>query len=109
MFCRTYGLDSDSALNLYITTLLLQEKADNEHSDVVVGDAGLTHRDEATEAGREDVLERVRRIVPQLSSTADLIVSLYTAFRKVRLATCSSAKHGYMYICLYLITNTTWC
>ncbi|KAF5904768.1 kinetochore-associated protein 1, partial [Clarias magur] len=75
-YCRTYGLDSDSALNLYITTLLLQDKADNKHSEVGAGD-------EEAEEGHEDVLERVLQIVPQLSSTADLVISLHTALTKL--------------------------
>lgn len=82
VLCRTYGLDSDSALNLYITTLLLHEKADNKHCE---DDLGLAKGDERADEGQEDVLGCVLRIVPQLSSTADLVVSLHTAFTKVSL------------------------
>lgn len=85
VFYRTFGLDSDSALNLYITTLLLQEKADNEHCEVGARNSGLARVDEGAEAEREDVLEHVLRIVPQLSSTVDLVISLHTALTKVRL------------------------
>lgn len=86
VFCRTFGLDSDSALNLYITTLLLQENADNEHYEVGARDSGLAEGGEDAEVGHEDVLEHVLRIVPRLSSTADLVVSLHTALTKVRLS-----------------------
>lgn len=82
-YCRTFGLDSDSALNLYITTLLLQEKADNEHYEVSARDSGLAEGGEDAEVGHEDVLEHVLRIVPRLSSTADLVVSLHTALTKL--------------------------
>ncbi|GAA6089465.1 kinetochore-associated protein 1 isoform X1 [Tachysurus ichikawai] len=82
-YCRTYGLDTDSALNLYITTLLLQEKADNKHCEVRAGYSGLDEGDESVDAGHEDVLGYVLRIVPQLSSTADLVVSLHTALTKL--------------------------
>ncbi|XP_053510250.1 kinetochore-associated protein 1 isoform X3 [Ictalurus furcatus] len=82
-YCRTFGLDSDSALNLYITTLLLQEKADNKHYEVGARDSGLAEGDEDAEVGHEDVLENVLRIVPRLSSTADLVVSLHTALTKL--------------------------
>lgn len=86
VLCRTYGLDSDSALNLYITTLLLQEEADNKRGEAGAGDSELAEGDEGTEAGHEDILEHVLRIVPQLSSTVDLVISLHTALTKVRLA-----------------------
>ncbi|XP_046697965.1 kinetochore-associated protein 1 isoform X3 [Silurus meridionalis] len=82
-YCRTYGLDSDSALNLYITTLLLQEKADHKQCEVGAGDSVLDEGDEHAEVGHEDVLEHVLRIVPQLSSTADLVISLHTALTKL--------------------------
>ncbi|KAK3538624.1 hypothetical protein QTP86_008836 [Hemibagrus guttatus] len=82
-YCRTYGLDTDSALNLYITTLLLQEKANNKHCEVGAGDSELDEGVESAAVGHEDVLGRVLRIVPQLSSTADLVVSLHTAFTKL--------------------------
>lgn len=85
MSFRTYGLDSDSALNLYITTLLLQDKADNKHCEDGAEDSALAEGDEEAEEGHEDVLERVLQIVPQLSSTADLVISLHTALTKVRL------------------------
>ncbi|XP_060739087.1 kinetochore-associated protein 1 isoform X1 [Tachysurus vachellii] len=82
-YCKTYGLDTDSALNLYITTLLLQEKADNKHCEVRAGYSGLDEVDESVDAGHEDVLGYVLRIVPQLSATADLVVSLHTALTKL--------------------------
>ncbi|TSW89619.1 Kinetochore-associated protein 1 [Bagarius yarrelli] len=82
-YCRTYGLDSDSALNLYITTLLLQEKADNEHCKDRAEDLTLTKGDEGVNVEDEDVLACVLRIVPQLSSTEDLVISLHTAFTKL--------------------------
>lgn len=85
-FCRTYELDSDSALNLYITTLLLQEKADDINCAVGAGDSGLDERDQGVDVEQEEVLERVLQIVPQLSSTVDLVISLHTALTKVRLA-----------------------
>lgn len=103
VFCRAYGLDSDSALNLYITTLLLQENADNKHYEVGAGDFGPAEGDEGTGVGHEDVLERVQLIVPQLSSTADLVISLHTALTKVRLARNTQVKRLQNTVaCLYL-------
>ncbi|KAI4889407.1 hypothetical protein NFI96_034091 [Prochilodus magdalenae] len=80
-YCNTYGLDSDSAVSLFITTLLLQEEG--EHGEPEAGDPELTPGVEDAPIGHEAILERALRIVPQLSSTRDLVISLHTALTKL--------------------------
>ncbi|TRY91813.1 hypothetical protein DNTS_012445, partial [Danionella cerebrum] len=71
----TFGLDGHSALNLYITTVLLQEDCWIDMEE----DSGRSFRAE----GKEEMLERALQLVPQLGSTKDLVFSLYTAFTKL--------------------------
>ncbi|XP_076843285.1 kinetochore-associated protein 1 isoform X2 [Brachyhypopomus gauderio] len=82
-YCNSYGLDSDSALCLYITTLLLQEEREFQPVDVGAGNAPLAHGDEEVALAHEDILERALLIVPELSSTRDLVISLHTALTKL--------------------------
>uniref|UniRef100_A0AAR2KKM6 RZZ complex subunit KNTC1/ROD C-terminal domain-containing protein n=1 Tax=Pygocentrus nattereri TaxID=42514 RepID=A0AAR2KKM6_PYGNA len=82
-YCNTYGLDSDSAVSLFITTLLLQEEGEYKRGELEGGDPVLAPGDEDAPLGHEDILERALRIVPQLSSTRDLVISLHTALSKL--------------------------
>ncbi len=81
-FCSTFGLDSGSAINLYITTLLLQE---NRLYKIAVeeGDAKGILQVEELLLGKDDMLESALQIVPRLGSTKDLVISLNTALTKV--------------------------
>uniref|UniRef100_A0A8B9JK31 Kinetochore associated 1 n=1 Tax=Astyanax mexicanus TaxID=7994 RepID=A0A8B9JK31_ASTMX len=83
LFCSTYGLDSDSAVSLFITTLLLQEEREDKQGVLGAGDSGLALGDEDTPLAHEDILERALKIVPQLSSTSDLVIRLHTALTKL--------------------------
>lgn len=80
--CSTFGLDSGSAINLYITTLLLQEDRWYE-TEIGEGDADAPMRCEESLLGEDDMLESALQIVPQLGSTKDLVISLNTALTKV--------------------------
>ncbi|XP_066511842.1 kinetochore-associated protein 1-like [Hoplias malabaricus] len=82
-YCNTYGLDSDSAVSLYITTLLLQDEGEFQQSALGAADPRLISGNEDTPLGHEDILERALRIVPQLSSPGDLVISLHTALTKL--------------------------
>ncbi|XP_022522575.2 kinetochore-associated protein 1 [Astyanax mexicanus] len=82
-YCNTYGLDSDSAVSLFITTLLLQEEREDKQGVLGAGDSGLALGDEDTPLAHEDILERALKIVPQLSSTSDLVIRLHTALTKL--------------------------
>uniref|UniRef100_A0A4W4HM23 RZZ complex subunit KNTC1/ROD C-terminal domain-containing protein n=1 Tax=Electrophorus electricus TaxID=8005 RepID=A0A4W4HM23_ELEEL len=82
-YCNTYGLDGDSALSLYITTLLLQEDREFRPADVFAGDTQLPQGDEELELAHKDILEHALQIVPQLSCTRDLVISLHTALTKL--------------------------
>ncbi|XP_056602843.1 kinetochore-associated protein 1 [Triplophysa dalaica] len=81
-YCSAFDLDQDSAINLYITTLLLQddtcyeteEAGDHDPNDAQGGNK---------QQGSDDMLERALQIVPQLSSTRDLVISLNTAMTKL--------------------------
>lgn len=80
--CSTFGLDSGSAINLYITTLLLQEDRWYE-MEIEEGDAKASLRCSESLLGRDEKLESALQIVPQLGSTKDLVLSLNTALTKV--------------------------
>lgn len=82
LFCSTFGLDSNSAINMYITTLLLQEDRWYE-MEIEEGDAKGTLRGEESLLRKDDMLERALQIVPQLGSTKDLVISLNSALTKV--------------------------
>ncbi|RXN10649.1 kinetochore-associated 1 isoform X1 [Labeo rohita] len=79
---HTFGLDSGSAINLYITTLLLQEDRWYE-TEIGEGDADAPMRCEESLLGEDDMLESALQIVPQLGSTKDLVISLNTALTKL--------------------------
>ncbi|TRZ18325.1 hypothetical protein HGM15179_008750 [Zosterops borbonicus] len=67
-YCRTFMLDSDAALQLCIETLLLQ----NSNTKDVEGDsAEITERQP-----HSTLLARALKIIPLLSSTKDLVMSL---------------------------------
>lgn len=74
----TFDLESDSAFNSYITTLLLDEELEESVGASEASQEGL--------GGRLDhaaVLERALAIIPQLQSTSELVVSLNAAVLKV--------------------------
>uniref|UniRef100_A0A8C2I9L7 Kinetochore associated 1 n=1 Tax=Cyprinus carpio TaxID=7962 RepID=A0A8C2I9L7_CYPCA len=81
-YCSTFGLDSGSAINLYITTLLLQEDRWYE-MEIEEGDAKASLRCSESLLGRDEKLESALQIVPQLGSTKDLVLSLNTALTKL--------------------------
>ncbi|XP_043096489.1 kinetochore-associated protein 1 isoform X3 [Puntigrus tetrazona] len=81
-YCSTFGLDSGSAINLYITTLLLQEDRWYE-MEIEEGDAKGTLQGEELLLGKDDLLESALQIIPQLGSTKDLVISLNTALTKL--------------------------
>ncbi|XP_056314738.1 kinetochore-associated protein 1 [Danio aesculapii] len=80
-YCSTFGLDSYSAINLYITTLLLQE--DRWYEMEIEGDAESALRVQESLRGKDDMLESALQIIPQLGSTKDLVISLNTALTKL--------------------------
>ncbi|KAG7480993.1 hypothetical protein MATL_G00062040 [Megalops atlanticus] len=81
-YCSTFDLDGDAALNLYITTLLLQEEPDEElgGDEGGAGEPGAGH---GKALGHADALERALQIIPQLRSTAELVISLSAAILKL--------------------------
>uniref|UniRef100_A0A672YH79 Kinetochore associated 1 n=1 Tax=Sphaeramia orbicularis TaxID=375764 RepID=A0A672YH79_9TELE len=79
-YCSTYGLDHDSVINQYITTLLLlQEDEDGEYEAVYLG----TEQEETQPLSHADALERVLQIIPMLNSTSELTNSLCAAIFKL--------------------------
>ncbi|KAJ8286256.1 hypothetical protein GJAV_G00036350 [Gymnothorax javanicus] len=81
-YCSTYQLDSDAALNLYITTLLLQQES---QEDLGADQAGMgdTDDDQGEALGNADALERALEIIPQLHSTSELVIGLSAAILKL--------------------------
>lgn len=73
--CSTFGLDRDSVINQYITTLLLLQE-DEESA----GDVGTDQEEPLSHA---DALERVLQVIPMLHSTSELTDSLCAAMLKV--------------------------
>nr|XP_023653527.1 kinetochore-associated protein 1 isoform X2 [Paramormyrops kingsleyae] len=74
-YCSTFDLESDSALNLYITTLLLEEKLEES--------LGVSEASQEGRLDHADTLERALMIIPQLQSTSELVVSLNAAVLKL--------------------------
>ncbi|XP_028680069.1 kinetochore-associated protein 1 [Erpetoichthys calabaricus] len=75
-YCRTYDLDSDSALVLYLETLLLQ----GMNHENVIGENTL----ESSEIlSHSKLLERAFEIIPRLKSTRNLVLSLSAAIHKL--------------------------
>ncbi|XP_041954273.1 kinetochore-associated protein 1 isoform X1 [Alosa sapidissima] len=88
-YCSTYRLDGEQAINLLITTLLLQEDAEAEQAgagDARAGDAraGDARAGDARADGAPlDPLERALQVIPQLHSTRDIFVSLDAVIPKL--------------------------
>ncbi|KAI1901176.1 hypothetical protein AGOR_G00057490 [Albula goreensis] len=80
-YCSTFDLDGDAALNLYITTLLLQEACEEQEGQ----DGGLsdTSAGEGGALGHTDALERALQIIPRLHCTSELVISLSAAILKL--------------------------
>lgn len=76
LFSSAFGLDRDSTINQYITTLLLQEEEE------VAGDLGGGLED-SQPLCHADALERVLHIIPLLQNTSELTSSLSAAIFKV--------------------------
>lgn len=76
-FCSTYGLDQDSVINQYITTLLLLQEDEEGAGDPAAG------QEEVQPLSHADALERVLQIIPVLHSTSELTDSLCAAIFKV--------------------------
>lgn len=75
--CSTYGLDRDSVINQYITTLLLFQEDEDNACDSSAG------QEEVQPLCHADTLERVLQIIPMLHSTSELTDSLCAAIFKV--------------------------
>ncbi|KAG7223406.1 hypothetical protein INR49_015509 [Caranx melampygus] len=76
-YCSTFGLDRDSVINLYITTLLLLQEDEEGASDLGAG------QEEAPPLCHAEALERVLLIIPKLHSTSELTDSLCVALFKL--------------------------
>ncbi|XP_056274414.1 kinetochore-associated protein 1 isoform X3 [Pseudoliparis swirei] len=76
-YCSTFGLDRDSVINQYITTLLLLQE-----DEEAAGDHG-TGRQEMPPLCHADALERVLQIIPMLRNTSELTDSLCAAIFKL--------------------------
>ncbi|XP_073716353.1 kinetochore-associated protein 1 isoform X1 [Misgurnus anguillicaudatus] len=81
-YCSTFDLDCDSAINLYITTLLLQDDTCYETEGAEDHDPKPPQKANK-QNGNDDMLERALQIVPRLNSTRDLVISLNTALTKL--------------------------
>ena len=75
--CSTFGLDRDSVINQYITTLLLLQEDEESAGDPAAGQV------EVQPLCPADALERVLQIIPMLHSTSELTESLCAALFKV--------------------------
>lgn len=73
----TFGLDRDSVINQYITTLLLLQEDEDCAGDV------STDQEEMQPLSHADALERVLQVIPMLHSTSELTDSLCAAMLKV--------------------------
>ncbi|KAJ8415551.1 hypothetical protein AAFF_G00425310 [Aldrovandia affinis] len=81
-YCSTFDLDSDAALNLYITTLLLQQELDEDlgGDEGGMADTGVS---QGESLGHTDALERALQIIPRLHSTNELVIGLSAAILKL--------------------------
>uniref|UniRef100_A0A3B3RBR1 Kinetochore associated 1 n=1 Tax=Paramormyrops kingsleyae TaxID=1676925 RepID=A0A3B3RBR1_9TELE len=77
----TFDLESDSALNLYITTLLLEEKLEES--------LGVSEASQEGRLDHADTLERALMIIPQLQSTSELVVSLNSPHKDMNKNICA--------------------
>ncbi|KAM3867492.1 kinetochore-associated protein 1 [Diretmus argenteus] len=80
-YCSTFGLDRDSVINQYITTLLLLLQEDEDGAGAAV-DPG-TGQEEVQPLDHADALERALQIIPMLHSTSNLTDSLSAAILKL--------------------------
>ncbi|KAG7490369.1 kinetochore-associated protein 1 isoform X1 [Solea senegalensis] len=76
-YCSTFGLDRDSVINQYITTLLLLQEDEEGASDPGTG------QEEVQPLSPADALERVLQIIPMLHSTSELTEGLCAALFKL--------------------------
>ncbi|KAM4617055.1 kinetochore-associated protein 1 [Polymixia lowei] len=81
-YCRTFGLDRDGVINLYITTLLLLQEEEGGGGASAASDSGAG-QEEVQPLGHADALERVLQIIPMLHSTTNLTDSLSAAIVKL--------------------------
>ncbi|XP_064209384.1 kinetochore-associated protein 1 [Anguilla rostrata] len=81
-YCSTYQLDGDAALNLYITTLLLQQETEEDLGGDEAG-MGDTGAGQGEALGHADALERALQIIPRLHSTSELVIGLSAAILKL--------------------------
>ncbi|XP_054630813.1 kinetochore-associated protein 1 isoform X2 [Dunckerocampus dactyliophorus] len=77
-YCSTFGLDRDSVINQYITTLLLLQEEEEDAEELPSN--GET---DAQPLCHADALERVLKIIPKLHQTSELISSLSAAIFKL--------------------------
>ncbi|CAL8347314.1 unnamed protein product [Lota lota] len=83
-YCSAYGLDRDTVINQYITTLLLLQEEAEEVEEEQPGVATVTGEDERiSPLGHMDAMERVLNIIPMLKSTSNLTNSLSAALLKL--------------------------
>lgn len=75
--CSTFGLDRDSVINQYITTVLLLHEDEEGAVDSGKG------QEEMQPLCHADALERVLQIIPMLHSKSELTDSLCAAMFKV--------------------------
>ncbi|KAJ8387803.1 hypothetical protein AAFF_G00149520 [Aldrovandia affinis] len=87
----TFDLDGDAALNLYITTLLLQQESDEDLGGDE-GGMGNTGVSQGESLGHMDALERALQIIPRLHSTNELVIGLSAAILKTRMCTAQWAR-----------------
>ncbi|XP_068422638.1 kinetochore-associated protein 1 isoform X2 [Clinocottus analis] len=76
-YCSAFGLDRDSVINQYITTLLLLQE-----DEEAAGDHG-TGQKEMQPLYHADALDRVLQIIPMLHNTSELTDSLCAAIFKL--------------------------
>ncbi|XP_069555465.1 kinetochore-associated protein 1 [Brachyistius frenatus] len=76
-YCSTFGLDRDSVINQYITTLLLLQEDEEGTGDLDFG------QEEVQPLCHDDALEQVLQIIPMLQSTSELTDNLCAAIFKL--------------------------
>ncbi|XP_061758400.1 kinetochore-associated protein 1 [Nerophis ophidion] len=80
-YCSTFGLDQDTVINQYITTvLLLRGEEDEEECEEELGTIG---QPDAKPLCHADALERVLQIIPKLHHSSELLTNLSAAIFKV--------------------------
>ncbi|XP_026177601.1 kinetochore-associated protein 1 isoform X2 [Mastacembelus armatus] len=76
-FCSTFGLERDTVINQYITTLLLLQEDEDRAGDPYMG------QEEVQPLCLTDTLDQVLQVIPMLHSTSDLTSSLCAALFKL--------------------------